>query len=193
MSSGLSAWNTIDIVAAVLIIGAVAIGYNRGFIAQLVSIAGLFIAYLAAYWLYDDLSPLIARYFPLERLQSYDRYAFLVEKLNLSVYLYNAAAFAVVFFIVKIGLSIVGRILNLIATLPGLKTINKWSGAALALVEAVIVFAVAVHVMLAIPSDPLQRKLQQSIAAGYVVEQMPELTAKLEQLWNKPPDVNDAG
>jgi uncharacterized membrane protein required for colicin V production len=177
--------NTLDIVAAVLVAAALFLGYHRGFVAQLVSIAGLFIAYLAAYWLYDDVSPVVARFLPLDRLQNYGQFAFLVEGMKWNVYFYNAVAFAVIFFVVKIGMSVVGRLLHLIVSMPGLKTFNKWSGAALALLEAIILFIIAVHVMIVIPSEQLQRTLEGSVSAGYTIQYTPELTNKLMELWNK--------
>lgn len=177
--------NTIDIVAAVAAVAALALGYHRGFIAQLVSIAGLFVAYLAAYWLYDDVAPVIANLFPMNQLQSYGKYAYLVEGLNLNVYVYNAVAFALLFFAVKIGLSVVGRLLHLITLVPGLKKLNKWSGAALALLETVILFAVAVQVMIVIPSDSLQQTLKGSVAAEYIGELTTEYTSKLREMWNR--------
>lgn len=184
--------NTLDIIAAVVGIAALGLGYHRGFIAQLVSIAGLVVAYLAAFWLYDDVAPAIAHLFPMNRLQSEGKYAFLAEDLNLDVYVYNAVAFALIFFAVKIGLSLAGRLLHLITLIPGLKTLNKWSGALLALLEAAILFAVAVQVMIVIPSDGLQQTLKGSVAAGAVAEHTPELTGKLRDLWNRETKANDS-
>lgn len=181
----MNAFNTIDIVAAVLVAGALFLGYHRGLVAQLVSVVGLIVAFLAASWLYDDFSPMIAGLLPLNRLQSYDKFAFLAEGLNWSVYFYNAAAFAVIFFVVKLTMSVVGRLLHLIASVPGLNMLNKWSGAGLALLEALVLFAVAVHVMIVIPSDKLQQTLERSVAADLTIRYTPELTGKLMELWDK--------
>jgi len=177
--------NTLDMIAAVLAVAALALGYHRGFVVQLVSAAGLIIALLAAYWLYEDVAQAVAALLPVDKFESYGKYAFVVEDLNLDVYVYNAVAFAIVFFVVKIGLSIVGRLLHLIVQIPGLKTLNKWSGAALALLEAVVLFAVAVQVMNIIPSDPVQRTLQSSVSADYVSKYTPELTTRLREWWNE--------
>lgn len=177
--------NIIDIIAAVMAVGALALGHHRGFVAQLVSIAGLFVALLAAYWLYDDVAPAIAAFLPVDRFESYDQYAYWVEGLKMDVYVYNAVAFALIFFAVKIGLTIVGRLLHVIVQIPGLKTLNKWSGAVLALLEAAVLFAVAVQVMSVMPSDSLQRTLEGSVSAGYVMQHTPELTSLLVQWWNK--------
>lgn len=181
----MNSFNIIDIIAAVTVIAAITLGYYRGFIVQLVSVAGLFAAYLAAYWLYDDVSPIIALIVPLDQFQFYGKYASFLEGMNWHVYFYNAIAFAVVFFAVKVGFSIAGRLLHLIAVIPGLKTLNKWSGALLALFEAVVLLAIAVHVMIAIPSERLQKTLSSSTAAAIIVEQTPELANKLREMWSK--------
>ncbi|GAA3402634.1 CvpA family protein [Paenibacillus hodogayensis] len=177
--------NILDIVAAVLVVAALAIGYHRGFISQLVSLIGLVAALAAAYWFYDDVAPLVAALLPLDKFAAYDRYAPWLEGLKIDVYAYNAVAFALIFFLAKIGLSLAGRVLHLIAQAPGLKFVNKWSGALLSLVEAVVLFAIAVHVMSVIPSDPLQQTMRSSIAAGYVIEQTPQLTLRLREWWDE--------
>ena len=179
--------NTLDIIAAVLVVGALALGYYRGFIAQLVSIVGLFIAYLAAYWLYDDVAPIVARFIPLDKFKAYGEYAFLLDSINWNVYFNNAVAFAAIFIVVKIGFTIVGRVLHWIASIPGLKKVNKWSGALLALFEVVVLFTIAVLIMSIIPSDPLQRTLSGSTAATFVMEQLPELAGRLRDMWNQIP------
>ncbi|MEF3308380.1 CvpA family protein [Paenibacillus sp. GYB004] len=179
--------NTLDIIAAVLVVGALALGYHRGLIAQLVSIVGLFIAYLAAYWLYDDLAPIIGRFIPLDKLKGYQEYAFLLDSINWNVYFNNAVAFAVIFIVVKIGFTVVGRVLHWIASIPGLKKVNKWSGALLALFEVVVLFTIAVLIMSIIPSDSLQKTLSESSAATFVMDRLPELADRLRELWNQIP------
>ncbi|RKN66108.1 CvpA family protein [Paenibacillus ginsengarvi] len=177
--------NTIDIVAAVLAVTALALGYHRGFIAQFISLISLLVAYLAAYWLYDDIAPVLATLLPFHQLQTYDKYAYAIETLNLDVYVYNAAAFAIIFFAVKIGLSIVGRLLHLFTLLPGIKRLNKWAGAMLALVEAAVLFTVAVHVMIVIPSDSLQQTLMSSVSADFVTTYTSDWTSRLQEMWNR--------
>ncbi|MDF2724618.1 MAG: hypothetical protein K0Q59_4293 [Paenibacillus sp.] len=175
----MNGWNTLDVTAAVLIIAATTLGYCRGFIAQLVSIAGLIAAYVAAFWLYDDISPIVARLLPFNQLQPSGNYAFLLEGVNWKLYVHNAIAFAVIFIVVKLGFSIAGRMLHLMTINLGLKTLNKWCGALLALGEVLVLIIVAVHIMVAIPSESLQRTLSSSKTASIVMDQTSALKSKL--------------
>jgi uncharacterized membrane protein required for colicin V production len=183
--SAMHAFNVLDIIIAVALVGALALGYHRGFVAQLVSILGFFIAYVAAYAFYDDVAPVLKKLLPLHNLKNYDRYAFLVEGLNLDVYFYNAVAFAGLFVLAKVALSVLGGVLHLVSKAPGLNAVNKWSGALLALLEAVLIVLIVVHMMSILPSDNLQQVLSESEAAHFIMENMPDAAAKLQQLWNE--------
>lgn len=177
--------NLLDAIIAVLFVVGVALGYHRGLISQLVSIAGLFIAYLLAYQFYGDFAPWVRTTMPLTSFSSYDKYEFVVEGLNLDVYLYNAVAFALIFFGVKLGLSIAGRLLNLVAKAPGIHVVNKWSGAVLACIEVLFIVIIAVNVMKVMPSDKVQKLLSNSAAAPVIIEKAPSVAARLQHLWNK--------
>lgn len=177
-------YNVLDVVVAVIIVGAILLGYYRGFVAQLVSIAGFFIAYLVAYLLYDELAAVLSRILPVHSFKAVEQYAFIIEGLNIDTYLYNAISFALLFFVTKIGLTVIGRVLHLVTKVPGIRAINKWSGALLALVEAVLIVVIGVHVMGALPSESVQSVLEQSKIAAYIMEHMPEAALKLQQLWS---------
>ncbi|TDG00419.1 CvpA family protein [Paenibacillus piri] len=177
--------NGLDWAAAVLTVAGTVLGYYRGLVSQLVSVAGLFIAYVAAFALYRDTAPWIAGVLSLPAYETYRKYEYLVKGLNLDAYMYNAIAFALLFFGVKLALSIVGRVLNWIALTPGIKTLNKWSGALLGFAEAALLVIVAVHVMTVIPNDTAQRLLKQSAAAPYILNAVPVLNDKLHELWDK--------
>jgi uncharacterized membrane protein required for colicin V production len=178
-----AALNILDWVIIALFIGGFILGYKRGFISQLVSIAGLFAAYIAAYVFYDELAPLISGGLPLETWESYDKYQMIFENMNLDVYLYNAAAFALIFFGVKIGLSLFAHLLNLIVKVPGLNIINKWSGTALAVTEVALLVIVAVHLMSILPSDRIQVLLDTSTLTQYLFVHIPEAAGRLHELW----------
>lgn len=177
-------YNVLDVVVAVAIVGAILLGYYRGFVAQLVSIAGFVAAYLVAYWLYDDLAAVLARTLPLHSFKAIEQYAFLIEGLNVDRYLYNAISFAFLFIITKVGLTIVGRILHLVTKVPGVRTVNKAAGALLALIEAVLLIVIGVHVMSVLPSESVQKLLADSRSAAFIMEHMPDAMLKLKELWS---------
>ncbi|WP_127584092.1 CvpA family protein [Paenibacillus koleovorans] len=178
------ATNMLDIIVIVILAGAWFLGYTRGFIAQLVSVAGFFIAYLVAYLGFKPVAAALEKALPLHAFQATEQYAFLIEGLNLDVYLYNALAFTLLFVLTKVGLSFAGKILNLIARAPVIKTVNKWSGAILALLEAVLLIVIGIHVMSALPAESVQKLLADSRAAGFVIENMPDALLKLKELWS---------
>jgi uncharacterized membrane protein required for colicin V production len=182
--------NGLDWAAAVLLAAGAIMGYYRGLVSQLVSIAGLFIAYVVAFTFYKDVAPWIAGVLSLPHSESYQQYEFLVKGLHLDAYVYNAIAFALLLFGVKIALSIVGRVLNWIALTPGIKTINHWMGTFLGLAEALILLVIAVQVMTVIPNDTTQRLLKGSMFAPYILNALPSVTDKLNELWTGKSQLN---
>ncbi|MCR8636535.1 CvpA family protein [Paenibacillus radicis (ex Xue et al. 2023)] len=177
--------NGLDWAAVVLTVAGTMLGYYRGLVSQLVSVAGLFIAYVVAFAFYRDAAPWIAEVLSLPSYETYKKYEFLVKGLNLDAYMYNAIAFALLLFGVKLALSIVGRVLNWIALTPGIKMFNKWSGGLLGFAEAVLLVIIAVQVMTVIPNDTAQRLLKGSTTAPYILNALPSVTDKLHELWNK--------
>jgi uncharacterized membrane protein required for colicin V production len=177
--------NGLDWAAVVLTVAGTLLGYYRGLVSQLVSVAGLFIAYAVAFAFYRETAPWVAGVLSLPAYETYKKYEFIVKGLNLDAYMYNAIAFALLLFGVKIALSIAGRVLNWIALTPGIKTVNKWSGALLGLAEAVLLVVIAVQVMTVLPNDTAQRLLKGSTTAPYILNALPQVTEKLHELWDK--------
>ncbi|WP_282937122.1 CvpA family protein [Paenibacillus sp. RC67] len=177
--------NGLDWAAAVITVTGTVLGYYRGLVSQIVSVAGLFIAYLVAFALYQQTAPLVAGVISLPANESFQKYESLMKELHIDTYMYNAIAFALLLFGVKFALSLVGRILNWIALTPGLKTINQWSGALLGFAEAVLLIVIAVQVMTVIPNETVRHLLDGSKSAPYIYNAIPSVTDKLHELWNK--------
>lgn len=175
--------NMFDLILLLIVAGCVILGYVRGLINQLLSIAGLFAAFLIAYLYHRDLAPYLLEKLPLSSFENYNNYEFLIKGLHLDIYAANVLAFALLFFGVKIVLSIVKRILNGIAYLPGLNFLNRTLGAAFGLLEGVLIVVILVNVMTIIPSDNMQSQLAGSSLAPYILEQFPALTGKLHEHW----------
>ncbi|MCD1259318.1 CvpA family protein [Paenibacillus athensensis] len=177
--------NGLDMVMLALLALALIIGYRRGFIAQIISLSGFLLAYLVAFWLYRDLAPILSQLFPVSVFESYAKYEFVVKGLHLDTYVFNALAFALLFFVVKLGLTVAGKVLHLIAKAPGLNFLNRWSGALLGLVEALLILVIAVNVMTIWPADSVQRLLSGSQLAPYCIDGFPAVAGKLQELWKE--------
>lgn len=175
-------FNLLDWLLLIAIVLWVIRGYVRGFISQLVSLVGLFVAFLAAYFLYDEVAVIVAKIIPITAWHKYEEYELFINILNLDAYFYNAIAFGVIFFAVKIGLSIVAYVLNIIAKAPVLNMINKLTGLALAVIEAAIILVIIINVMSAIPNDTTQSLLANSSIAQYILTKMPLLVDYFHRL-----------
>lgn len=172
----------LDWIVYLLLAAAAVIGYRRGFIAQLVSFLGLFVAWLSAYFFYDDIAPWVGKLIPIETFDSYPKYEFAVKAFKLDLYIVNTLSFVTIFLAVKLGLMIIGRVLSLIAKVPGLNVLNRFSGALLAAAEALALLLVAVHVMSILPSDGAQTLLADSPAAQWLLSLTPALWEQLQNL-----------
>jgi uncharacterized membrane protein required for colicin V production len=180
----------LDWAVAVLVMTGLILGYYRGFVSQLVSIAGLFIAYVVAFTFYKDIAPWIAGLLSNSNSEAYQKYDFFIKGFHLDTYVSNAIAFGLLLLGVKIALSIVGRILHWITLTPGIRTINQWAGALLGLAEAVLIVIVVVNVMTVIPNDTVQRLLKESALAPHVLNALPSVSDKLNELWTSKEKVN---
>lgn len=175
--------NGLDWILLAVVLGGFVLGYSRGFIGQIVSFAGLFIAYIIAYKFYGDLAPVIKSTIALPSTQTYQKYEFFAKTLNLEIYIVNAISFALLFFGVKLALVVAGHALNFIAKAPGLNLVNRSAGALLGLAEAVLIAVIGVNVMTIIPSDAIQSLLQHSTLASYALDGFPAVAGKLRHLW----------
>jgi uncharacterized membrane protein required for colicin V production len=175
--------NAVDITIIVLFaIGAI-VGYLRGFIKQLVSMVGLVAAFIAAFVWHDDLSPWLAMWLPIADHVSSQEAAFAMQIFDIETYLYNAAAFLLIFLCVKFGLTLVGHLLHVMSKLPVINQLNKWSGALLAFVEVFILVYIVIHFLFILPFADLQQLTKDSQIAQMISKQVPDLALKLHDLW----------
>ena len=179
----MNAWNTLDLAAGIVVLLGLIIGFRRGLIGQLVSIAGLVAAYLLAYLYYDDLAPWLGQWLPLPSFDTDTAYGSAAQNLHLDRYFLNAVSFLAVFLGVKLLISAAGAVLNIFSKLPGLNFVNKWTGALLGAAEAAVIVVLAVNVMTILPSAVLQDQLKHSASARFILEHMPTIVDPLKDIW----------
>ncbi|MNC40689.1 Colicin V production protein [compost metagenome] len=174
--------NKLDLAVLVLGLLAFILGYRRGFVLQLVSFLSLAVAWIAAYLFYDDLAPYVARFLPVEAWVDNSSYSSWLKGLRLDQYVIGAVSFALLVFGVKLILTAAGHLLNILAKVPGLNLINRWSGGVLGLAEAAVLAAVAIQVMAVLPYESVQSLLDGSRAAEWSMQQVSVLFAKMKEL-----------
>ncbi|WP_238322960.1 CvpA family protein [Gorillibacterium massiliense] len=167
--------NVIDLIIAAALLVAFVVGYRRGMVSQLVSLVGLVLAFYIAYRYSDDLAPHLSKWIPVSTFTGYGNYQYVLHTLQADDYILRALSFALLFIAVKIVLSAVGHLLNIVAKIPGLNALNRWGGAFLGVAEAALLSAVIVYVLSVTPSDPVQKALAGSKAVPYIMDTVPEL------------------
>ena len=158
----------LDIIIVAVLVLSIIIGYMRGFVRKLVSIASWFAAYLVAYLWFDDLSPVLQTMFPLSSNEKLAEYSGLVVGLKLDTYIYNALAFALLFFGTKVVLTVVGYFLQGVASIPGISLINRWLGVLLGIVEAAVIIIIGIVVLEAMSSERIIDLLEQSLIVNWM-------------------------
>lgn len=174
--------NNLDL--AVLAAGLLAfiLGYRRGFVLQLVSFLSLVVAWIAAYLFYDDLAPWVGQLLSVDAWVDNSGYPEWLKGLPLEKYITAAVSFALLLFGVKLILNAAGHLLNLLAKVPGLNLLNRWSGGVLALAETVVLAAVVIQVMAILPYESVQTLLAGSRAAEWSMQQVSVIFAKMKEL-----------
>ncbi len=151
-----------------MVILSIIIGYMRGFVRKLISIIGWFAAYLVAYLYFDNVAPILQTMFPMSSNDKLANYSGIVSGLNIDTYIYNAIAFALLFFGTRIILTVAGYFLQGVASIPGLSLINRWLGVLLGLVEAALIIILGVMVLEALPSERIVLLLEESLIVEWI-------------------------
>lgn len=174
--------NKLDIIVGIGLLLSFVLGYRRGFVLQLVSLLGFFLAWITAYLFYDDIAPWVGRFVPVESFVQQTGFESLLKELPLERFIVGAISFSLLLFSVKLVLSAAGHLLNLLAKAPGLNAVNRWSGGALSVLEAAVAAVVIIQIMAVLPYDSIQELLAASRMAEWAMEWVPVLFNKMKEL-----------
>ncbi|WP_050615996.1 CvpA family protein [Bacillus testis] len=170
------------ILIAMFLIG-VAVGLRRGLILQLIHITGFLVAFIAAVSFYDDLSPKLELWIPFPSMGESGSMNTLFNGLGVEAAYYNAIAFIVIFFAVKILWQIFGSMLDFIAQFPILKQLNRWGGGIFGFIEVYLVVFILLFLGALLPIPFIQDHIQTSFIAENMVKHTPLLSEKIKELW----------
>lgn len=132
----------INILLLVLLVVFTYVGYKKGFIIQFIDIIGLLVAFLVARVLSKGMSELI-QLTPKNFNPFNDTIlgGFFYNRIN------EALWFIIIFIVVLVGITILKHVLDLVAKLPVINTINKWLGVVMGLVKLLIVSIIIIFVL----------------------------------------------
>ena len=159
------------------------IGLKRGFILQLLHLVGFIIAFIAAAAYYDDVASHIALWIPYPELADDSAWAIFLQALPLEKAFYNGISFVLIFLGVKIILQIVASMLDIVASIPLLKTVNKLLGAVLGFLEVYLIIFILVYIFALVPVATVQEYINDSSIALFMLEKKTYFSEKILQLW----------
>lgn len=173
----------VDFILIVLLIFGFFIGLKRGFILQAFHLIGFFAAFILAALYYDELATRLALWIPYPELDNNSGWADFLESLPLEGAFYNAIAFAIIFFAVKILLQIIASMLDFVAELPILHSLNKLLGAVLGFVEIYLLIFIVLFILALTPLTEVQSWINDSSIALFIIEHTPFLSEQIRSLW----------
>ncbi len=175
----------LDIIVIVILIAGFFIGLKRGLVMQIVHLVGFIAAYIVAYLYFDDLAPHLKLWIPYPSIGNDSPMSTILSSISLEDVYYRAIAFALLFFGTKIILQIVGNMLNFIADLPLLRTVNRWLGGVLGFIEVYLILFLLLYVASLIPSGSIHTAYQDSFIGQGMVENTPVFSETIKDLWSK--------
>jgi uncharacterized membrane protein required for colicin V production len=175
--------NYLDVIILVVLLLFALRGYHSGFVKQLVNFFGFIIALVLAYLFYDKLAPLLRDWIPFPKFDNVTLELF-SRTFNVEVMFYNALAFIIIFIAVKLILWILGMVLDAVASLPVISTINKISGLLLGLVQGFLIVLLLINFATVLPSDVAQTHIAESTISQAMLDITPGLTERAYNLWN---------
>lgn len=153
-------------------------GLRRGFILQVIHLAGFIGSLIIAWFLYDDLAPYLAKVIPAPGSGNSTWMAF-ENILPFQTTFYNVIAFIIVLIVARLVIGMIGRTLDGVAKLPILRSVNKLFGGVLGLAETYLIVFLAIALFYFIPAT--QHYVQDSGLAMSVMEKTPYLSDTLKQ------------
>ncbi|GGM26971.1 putative transmembrane protein YshB [Paraliobacillus quinghaiensis] len=172
-----------DIILIVLLILGILRGLKRGFILQAFHLIGFIVAFIVAVLYYDNLSNQLNMWIPYPGLPEGETWAVFLESLPLESAFYNAIAFAILFFVTKIIISIISSMLDFVAELPILHSVNRLLGAVLGLLETYFVMFVILYIAALLPVGFIQEAIEGSSIATLIIDNTPVLSEQIKSLW----------
>lgn len=159
------------------------IGLKRGLILQALHLSGFIISFILAVLYYDKLADKLSIFIPYPNVSDDSMWAGFLQSTPVEHAFYNAIAFAVIFFGVKILLQIIASMLDFVSAIPILGSINKMLGALLGFLEVYVLLFIVLFVLALTPLTQLQGWINDSSVAMFIIEKTPILSEQVMSLW----------
>ncbi|MFK4997511.1 CvpA family protein [Bacillus sp. N9] len=156
---------------------------RRGFILQLLHMIGFIIAFIVAHMYYEELAPKLRLWIPYPSPDGDGAIKMLFDSANMDEVFYRAIAFVIIFFAVRVVLGIIGSALDVVASLPVLKTLNIWAGGLLGFIEIYLLVFIVLYIAALLPIPSVQTAVNQSFIAIAMLEHTPYFSTEVTKWW----------
>lgn len=172
----------LDLFIIIFLLFGLFLGLNRGFILQLLHLIGFITAFIVAVMYSGDLAERLRLWIPYPEMSDESAWADFLQMLPLEMAFYHIVSFAIIFFAIKIALQIVASMLDFVASIPIIKSVNKLLGAVLGFLEVYLIAFVILYVLVLAPIGGVQGAINNSSIALFMLENTPYFSDKVFEL-----------
>ena len=158
-------------------------GLKRGFIVQLMHLVGFILAFIVSTIFYKKFAVTLSHWIPYPELGENTMWAIFDSAMPLESAFYNGISFVLIFFATKIILQIIASMLDFLAQLPLLRTVNKLLGAGLGFLEVYFVMFIILYLTALVPIEKVQTMIDNSVVAKIIISRTPFLSNGVESLF----------
>lgn len=173
----------LDLLILIILFAGCFIGIRRGLVLQLVHLTGFIASYILAYLYSDDIAPKLKLWIPYPSGADNNEFFSLLGHIELEQAYYQAIAFVGIFLAVKIVMNIIGSMLDFLADLPLIRTVNRWAGGILGFVEIYLVLFILLYIGALMPYFGIKDMVDHSYLAHVIIENTPVFSEKVKDLW----------
>ncbi len=171
----------LDIILLILLIFGFLLGLKRGLVMQVLHLAGFIVAFVVSVLYYKQLAELMELWIPYPNFSDEHFWGALLNSSVLEFSFYNGLSFFAIFVVVKILMQIIANLLDFVANLPILHSVNNLLGAVLGFIEMYLILFVILFILSLVSVDVIQNHIQNSLIAGFMIEHTPILTEQLKE------------
>lgn len=181
----MSQWVLLDwIILSLLVIG-LFWGYSKGLILQLFQLLGWLLAFIIAYIGYDTVAPLLRTVIPFPQSTDTSAFSYATETFQLENMFYSALAFCLLFFLSRIAISYLARLLHFVSSLPILNMANRVSGAIIGFLTTFVILLILINVLYVMPSSAIHEQLNQSNLVQILAKDTSFIYSIFQKLWKQ--------
>ena len=173
----------LDLILLLFFLIGIGVGLRRGLILQIIHLTGFIVAFIVAAINYGELAPKLELWIPFPNMGDSGSLNMLFDSVGIDHAYYNAIAFVIIFFAVKIIWQIIGSMLDFLAQFPILKQLNRWGGGIIGFIETYLIILILLYIGALMPIEMLQNHIQGSILAESMIKYTPILSSAIYDLW----------